>query len=119
MATYYIDSEHRLHTEQNTDNEYAAWDDADGYFDGKCRAYIEGFRVVPAGETWVRADGVAFAGLMIAPAVDDRILNAAQATYEEQSHENTILKAQLQAVTDRGEFIEDCIAEMAVVVYGS
>lgn len=32
--------------------------------------------------------------------------------------ENTLLKAQVQALTDRGEFIEDCIAEMATVVYG-
>ncbi len=29
-----------------------------------------------------------------------------------------LLKAQLQAQTERSDFIEDCIAEMATVVYG-
>lgn len=32
--------------------------------------------------------------------------------------ENKLLKAQLQAQTERSDFIEDCIAEMATVVYG-
>lgn len=31
---------------------------------------------------------------------------------------NKLLKAQLQAQTERSDFIEDCIAEMAVQVYG-
>ena len=31
--------------------------------------------------------------------------------------ENTLLKAQIQAVSDRGEFVEDVIAEMAMQVY--
>ena len=33
--------------------------------------------------------------------------------------ENKLLKAQLQAQTERSDFIEDCIAEMAMVVYGN
>ena len=32
--------------------------------------------------------------------------------------ENTLLRAQVQALSDRGEFMEDCIAEMATKVYG-
>ena len=32
--------------------------------------------------------------------------------------ENVRLKAQVQALTERGEFVEDCLAEMAAVVYG-
>lgn len=32
--------------------------------------------------------------------------------------ENKILKAQIKAQTDRSDFIEDCIAEMATQVYG-
>lgn len=31
--------------------------------------------------------------------------------------ENALLKAQLQAQSDRSDFIEDCIAEMAMQVY--
>ena len=38
-------------------------------------------------------------------------------TNSELEAENKILKAQLQAATDRQDFIEDCIAEMAGVVY--
>ena len=34
------------------------------------------------------------------------------------AEENKLLKAQLQAQTDRSDFIEDCIAEMATQVYG-
>ena len=30
------------------------------FFDGKCGAFIEGYRFVPEGERWVRADGVVF-----------------------------------------------------------
>lgn len=33
------------------------------------------------------------------------------------TEENILLKAQIQALSDRGEFIEDCIAEMAMFVY--
>lgn len=32
--------------------------------------------------------------------------------------ENKLLKAQLQAQTERSDFLEDCIAEMATIVYG-
>ena len=32
-------------------------------------------------------------------------------------NENALLKAQLQAQTERSDFIEDCIAEMAMQVY--
>lgn len=31
--------------------------------------------------------------------------------------ENTLLRAQVQAMSDRNDFIEDCIAEMAEIVY--
>lgn len=32
--------------------------------------------------------------------------------------ENSLLKVQIQAQSDRSDFVEDCIAEMATVVYG-
>lgn len=43
------------------------------------------------------------------PTVEDRI-DALEA-------ENTLLKAQIQAQSDSNDFLEDCIAEMATVVY--
>ncbi|SDE82076.1 hypothetical protein SAMN04488542_102256 [Fontibacillus panacisegetis] len=36
---------------------------------------------------------------------------------DELKRENTLLKAQNTALSDRADFIEDCIAEMAVQVY--
>ena len=38
---------------------------------------------------------------------------------EQLQQENKFLKAQLQAQTERSDFIEDCIAEMAGVVYNT
>lgn len=39
-------------------------------------------------------------------------------TLELLAQENKLLKAQLKAQTERSDFIEDCIAEMATQVYG-
>lgn len=38
---------------------------------------------------------------------------------EQLQQENKLLKAQLQAQTERSDFIEDCIAEIAGVVYNT
>lgn len=38
-------------------------------------------------------------------------------TNEELTEENKILKAQVGALSDRNDFLEDCIAEMAGMVY--
>lgn len=40
-------------------------------------------------------------------------------TIDNLKKENKLLKAQLQAQTERSDFIEDCIAEMAGVVYNT
>ena len=53
-------------------------------FDGKCAEYIEGYRLVPAGETWTRDDGALFSGEMIAPWKPWSELDAAQREYERQ-----------------------------------
>ncbi|HIR87235.1 MAG TPA: hypothetical protein IAC00_08865 [Candidatus Limivicinus faecipullorum] len=68
------------------------------FFDGKCTAYIEGYRFVPAGESWTREDGQIFAGEMIAPAEDSRILDAAQEAYEEAQKENADALAALEVL---------------------
>lgn len=62
----YLDSEYICHL---TDDGMMQSVETDA-FDGKEKAYIEGYRYVPDGETWIRADGVQFHGLMIAPAKD-------------------------------------------------
>lgn len=68
------------------------------FFDGKCDAYIEGYRYVPAGETWTRPDGEVFTGEMISPAVDSRILEAYQAQYEAMLAEIQIREQALEIV---------------------
>ena len=90
----FLDSDFRCHTAAGaglTPVETTA-------FDGKCSAYIEGYRYVPAGQSWTRADGVIFTGEMIAPAEDSRILEAAQAAYEEAQAENADALAALEVL---------------------
>lgn len=45
--------------------------------------------------------------------------NIEQTKYVDAYQENKLLKAQLKAQTERADFIEDCIAEMAGVVYNT
>ena len=80
MKTIYIDSDFKCHpfndgtiTEVQTD-----------FFDGKCKTFIEGYRFVPSGQTWIREDGEVFAGEMIVPWKDYRELDAAQRMYEKE-----------------------------------
>lgn len=46
-----------------------------------------------------------------------RPVPATAKTNAELEAENVLLKAQIQAISDRNDFMEDCIAEMATVVY--
>ena len=54
------------------------------FFDGKCAEFIEGYRFVPQGESWMREDGVVFAGEMISPWKDYAELDEAQRVYEKE-----------------------------------
>lgn len=61
-------------------------------FDDKCPEWIESFRFVPAGETWVREDGAVFTN-MVAPWKDLSEAYAAQATYvtaQNRQYENAL-----------------------------
>ena len=78
----YIDSEFKCHP-SNDGTMTAVKTDA---FDGKCDAYIEGYRFVPSGQTWTRADGVVFTGEMIAPWKPWAELDAAQREYEREQY---------------------------------
>lgn len=74
----YIDSDYRCHATDTSSMRPVETD----FFDGKCAAFIEGYRFVPAGESWTRADGAVFQGEMIAPAEDYSGLEKAQRQYE-------------------------------------
>lgn len=56
------------------------------FFDGKCDAFIDGYRFVPAGKAWTRNDGVVFAGEMAFPWKPYAALDAAQREYERQQY---------------------------------
>ena len=82
--TIYIDSDFKCYTE-TADGLTAVETD---YFDGKCAAYIEGYRLVPAGASWTRPDGVVFRGEMVCPWKPWRELDAAQRAYEQEQLES-------------------------------
>ena len=76
----YIDSDFKCHV---TDDGTMTAVETNA-FDGKCPAYIEGYRFVPAGETWTRSDGTVFYGEMIAPWKPWQELDKAQRDYERE-----------------------------------
>ncbi len=80
--TVYLDLDYKCHV-ANEGNLLAYETD---FFDGKCKAYIEGFRCVPAGHEWTREDGKVFKpqGDMISPCRDLALLEEFQAQYEVQ-----------------------------------
>ena len=80
MKVIYIDSDFKCHV---TDDGTMTAVETD-YFDGKCDAYIEGYRFVLAGESWTRSDGVVFHGEMVSPWKDYSELDHAQREYEKE-----------------------------------
>ena len=83
MKTIYIDSEFKCHV---TPGEGLTPIETDA-FDDKCNIYIQGYRFIPAGQTWTRADGVVFTGEMIAPWKSWAELDAAQRDYEREQYQ--------------------------------
>lgn len=75
----YIDNEFKCHLE----NDGTMTEIETSFFNEKCDAFVEGYRYVPAGETWVREDGVPFTGEMIAPWRNYDILAELQGQYDE------------------------------------
>ena len=86
--TIYIDTDYKCHTTPGpglTAVETTA-------FDSKCTAYLEGYRFVPSGSTWVRSDGSVFQGEMVAPWKPWEELDAAQREYERELYETLAAK---------------------------
>ena len=81
--TIYIDTDYECHTAPGIG--LTAVDTT--AFDGKCATYIEGYRFVPSGSTWVRSDGVIFQGEMMAPWKPWEELDEAQREYERELYE--------------------------------
>ena len=75
----YLDNDFKCHLENDGTMREAETE----FFDGKCDAFVEGYRFVPAGETWVRKDNIEFSGEMISPWRDYAILAELQKQYDE------------------------------------
>lgn len=101
--TIYIDSEFKCHT-TNPEGTYTAVETS--AFGGKCAAYIEGYRYVPAGAEWTRSDGVAFLGEMIAPWKPWVELDAAQRAYERELAE-TLSAENAALLSDMAQLVEE------------
>lgn len=102
MKTIYIDSEFKCHIANDGTMTAVETD----FFDGKCDAFVEGYRFIPSGASWIRSDGVVFHGEMIAPWKPYAVLDAAQREYERQMlaelQANSIAIAELEAEYQRG-----------------
>ena len=83
----FIDDDFCCHT-TNPDGsfrEVTLSENAKTFFANKCTAFIEGYRLKPDGETWVREDGTVFSGSeMISPFMPHSQLEAAQREFEQQ-----------------------------------
>ena len=101
--TIYIDNDYKCHL--SDDSTRRAFDVP--FFDGKCTEFIEGYRYVPSGETWTRADGEVFRGEMISPWKD----------YEQLSEIQTAVnRTQVQADEEIASLIEEIyINDMEVI----
>lgn len=82
--TIYIDADCKCHV-SNPDGIYTEVEAPD-LFNGKCDAYIEGFRVRPDGTTYTRDDGKVFGpeGLGVSPWKPIDELDDAQREYERE-----------------------------------
>lgn len=80
MKTVYVDSDFKCHA--TNDGTMLAVETR--FFDDKCPAFIEGYRLIPSGYTWAREDGTVFEGEMISPWKPWNELDAAQREYERQ-----------------------------------
>lgn len=90
--TIYIDNDYKCYVSA-ADGRRAIETDA---FDGKCPEWIESFRFVPAGETWVQDNGLIFRGEMVTPWNELGEAYAAQEAYV--SAQNRQYEAALTAI---------------------
>ena len=80
--TIYIDSDYKCYASV-ADGRRAV---ETNFFDGKCPEWIESYRFVPEGETWVNPNGEMFRGEMVSPWKDLGEAYAAQTAYLERQN---------------------------------
>lgn len=104
MRIIYIDNDYKCHVTNNGTMTSIETDS----FNGKCDAYVEGYRFVPEGSIWMREDGEVFRGEMISPWKSWDELDTAQRQYEQE---------QLEIVKQENEELLANLAAMVDVVY--
>ena len=105
MKTIYLDSDFKCHIFDDGTMTSVKTD----FFDGKCDAYVEGYRIIPAGKSWTRSDGERFTGEMVVPWKDWRELDDAQREYERERYvamENELAEGQAEADALRQQLSE-------------
>ena len=102
MRTIYIDSEFQCHVTNDGTMTAVETD----FFDGKCDAFVEGHRYVPAGENWTAPDGNLYPGRMVVAWQDFGQLEAAQRQYEraliKELQENSVPLSELELAYQEG-----------------
>lgn len=95
MRTIYIDSDYKCYTVPAEGRTPVETD----VFNGKCKAYVEGFRFIPEDYEWRRYDGYVFHGEMISAWKDSKMLELAQSAYEESLVEMQNMREALELLT--------------------
>ena len=104
MKTIYLNKDFQCSVTEKSDTVQSIETDA---FDGKCNAFIEGYRVVPAGRQWTREDGIVFAGEMIAPFKDYTQLEMVQKLYEQLAEDITYTQLAVAELYESGVTAND------------
>ena len=102
MRTIYIGSDFRCHTVGDGTLTAVETD----FFDGKCDAFVEGYRFVPTGQSWTREDGAVFYGEMAAPWKPWQELDAAQREYERELAK-TLSAENAALLSDMAQMVEE------------
>lgn len=112
--TIYIDSDYKCHTEPGE----GLTEVKTNFFDeGMIQAYIEGYRFVPKGKTWVREDGVEFTGEMVTPWQDWQELDKLQAAHEREQY-RPLIAQNAELVDAMASMVDDVYNQDVAVIEG-
>ena len=104
MKTIYLNKDFLCSVTEQTDTVQTV---ETAVFDGKCNAFIEGYRFIPAGQQWTREDGVVFEGEMISPFKDSTQLEMVQKLYEQLAEDITYTQLAVAELYESGVTAND------------
>ena len=104
MKTIYLNKDFQCSVTEKSDTVQSIETD---FFDGKCNAYVEGYRFILEGQQWTREDGIVFAGEMIAPFKDYTQLEMVQKLYEQLAEDITYTQLAVAELYESGVTAND------------